>query len=191
MPHQRRSPLTYCWRFCIRACVFCNGRQGFWDAQLPFCFAHPNKLATFSNNLFVVLANTNARIQRSLEFCLQRLFPPNPPEQTCHLAHTNVASVNPTSLQQPNHVRCLISCCGPLLQPGERDPAAPVYGPVRAAQVLEVLCRTRAFVVKKLGQVDGDDDETRRGLQKGQVTWNKFKGPVPAWEEAKKRANFK
>ncbi|CAK9041192.1 unnamed protein product, partial [Durusdinium trenchii] len=52
------------------------------------------------------------------------------------------------------------------------------------AQAIEVLCKTRAFVVKRVGgHVEGQ-------TSKGQVSWSKFPTVQAAWEAAKLRANF-
>lgn len=51
-------------------------------------------------------------------------------------------------------------------------------------QVIEVLLKTRAYIVKKLAKDFEDSGRT------GQVTWSKYKGPHYAWEEALNRSGF-
>lgn len=53
-----------------------------------------------------------------------------------------------------------------------------------AAQAIEVLLKTKAYIVKKLAK---DFEDSGRV---GQVTWSKYKGPQSAWEEAKNRSGF-
>ena len=50
------------------------------------------------------------------------------------------------------------------------------------AKAVEVLLRSRAFVVKRTS------DNSESG--KGQVTWSKFPSVADAWSEAKRRSGF-
>lgn len=56
-----------------------------------------------------------------------------------------------------------------------------LQGSLGATKVIEVLCKTQAYVIKKL--VDG----TARPSG-SQVTWKKHGGPMLAWEETLRRA---
>lgn len=60
------------------------------------------------------------------------------------------------------------------------------------AKAIEVLLRTRAFVVKRVGEVTGDEPPSdAQYFGKGQVSWGKHNGPEKAWRLAKLKANFK
>ena len=59
------------------------------------------------------------------------------------------------------------------------------------AQAIEVLLKSRAYVVKRLASAEMDslaDQEIRGRL--GQVTWSKYGGPSKAWTVAVSRAGF-
>jgi len=60
------------------------------------------------------------------------------------------------------------------------------------AQAIEVLLANRAFVVKRVGLISGQDDSGAPPADRksGQVTWSKYKTTGAAWEIAKQRANF-
>ena len=55
--------------------------------------------------------------------------------------------------------------------------------PLQPTEAIEVLCKIRAFVVKRTVPGVAKPD-------KGQVTWSKFSTPEDAWVEAKKRAGL-
>lgn len=55
-------------------------------------------------------------------------------------------------------------------------------------EAVEVLVRNAAYVVKRIG---GGDEGAPKDCCRGQLNWKKFGGPGPAWEVAKKKANFK
>ncbi|CAK9016424.1 unnamed protein product [Durusdinium trenchii] len=54
---------------------------------------------------------------------------------------------------------------------------------------IEVLLSQSAFVVKRFGTI-GKKEARLDTLKTGQVSWSKFGGPGPAWEQAKAKANF-
>ena len=57
------------------------------------------------------------------------------------------------------------------------------------AKAIEVLLKSRAFVVKRLDESVASGSDDRKGL--GQVTWSKYGGPARAWVVAASRAGFK
>ena len=59
-----------------------------------------------------------------------------------------------------------------------------IHQTLPAAQVIEVLLKTRAYIVKRCCTSMADKS------QQGQVTWGKFGGPVHAWHVAVERAGF-
>ena len=56
-------------------------------------------------------------------------------------------------------------------------------------QVIEVLLRSKAFVVKKIGS--GLQPSEESGFTRGQITWSRFSSVGVAWETAKLKANYK
>ena len=75
-------------------------------------------------------------------------------------------------------------------------------GPVRESlgsshrefEVIEVLAFTKAFVVKKVGELSKKSQDALKGAPQkerlGQVSWKKQGGVAKAWKLAKMRANF-
>lgn len=63
-----------------------------------------------------------------------------------------------------------------------------------SSEVIEVLAFTRAFVVKRVGEVSKKGQDAFKGVPQkermGQVSWKKNGGAAKAWVLAKKRANF-
>lgn len=55
-------------------------------------------------------------------------------------------------------------------------------------KAIEVLLKTRAFVVKRCGEVSNEEAASKQ--RPGQVTWSRYETVEEAWEEAKKRASF-
>lgn len=64
------------------------------------------------------------------------------------------------------------------------------YCPLDLNEAVEVLVYQRAYVVKRIPPPprSGASSSAAPRARTGQVTWSKYGGPLPAWEEAKIRA---
>lgn len=58
-------------------------------------------------------------------------------------------------------------------------------------KALEVLLSSKAFVIKKVGNISGGEpaDEGTATTTR-QITWSKHGGPAKAWQIAKRVSNF-